>query len=149
MPSPFTHNQAFSQAILSTTIFSQGFNFFTVFLIHSHCEVPPWCVSKVKFLKFRSPDCWKHHFWHFSVFSRQYYSLVINAHKIASHRLVPMTQNIKGMENTCALAINMIETIIKDLHQTPKTGLKIIWFVITCQNVNWRMKFIYLDTIFF
>ena len=63
MPSPFTHNQALSQAILSTAIFSQGFNFFTVFLIHSHCEVPPWCVSKVKFLKFRSPDCWKHHFW--------------------------------------------------------------------------------------
>ena len=72
-------------------------------------------------------------------FPHHYYGLVINAHEIASHRLVPMMQNIDGMENSCALAINMIGTIIKDLYQTPKTGLKIMlvcYHLSKCQLKN-------------
>ena len=53
------------------------------------------------------------------IFSRDYYGLVINVHKIASQKLVSMTQNFRGMEAT----INMFGTIIKDQYQPPKAVL--------------------------
>ena len=42
--------------------FPQGFSFFSVSLVHCHCEVSPWWTPKERFLKFKSPDCWKLHF---------------------------------------------------------------------------------------
>ena len=47
-----------------TAVFPERLNFFTVCLVNYLCEVLPWLAPKGKFLKFRSPDCWKMHFWH-------------------------------------------------------------------------------------
>ena len=56
--------QAFIQGLLSTAVFPQRFSFFTVCLVNYLREVLPWLAPKRKFLKFRSPDCWKMHFRH-------------------------------------------------------------------------------------
>ena len=39
-------NQVFTQTLLSTAVFPQGFSFFTICLIHYLREVPPWWVRK-------------------------------------------------------------------------------------------------------
>ena len=44
--------------------FPKRFSFFTVCLVHCLCGISPQWTMKEKFLKFRSPDCWKMHFWH-------------------------------------------------------------------------------------
>ena len=52
-------NQDFIQALLTIAISPQRFCFFTVCLVNYLHEVLPWWAPKWKFLKFRSPDCWK------------------------------------------------------------------------------------------
>ena len=52
----------FYPSILVYSRFPQRFSFFSVSLVHCHCEVSPWWTPKERFLKFRSPDCWKMHF---------------------------------------------------------------------------------------
>ena len=51
---------------------------------------------------------------------------MINVCEIASHKLVPMTQDIRGMGTTCALSMKIVRAIIKDWFQTPKAGIKIM-----------------------
>ena len=46
----FLCSQAFTQALLLAAVFPQRFS--------------SWWALKGKFLKFRSPSCWKMHFWH-------------------------------------------------------------------------------------
>ena len=48
-----------------------------------------------------------------NIFFCEYYGLVINVYEIASHKLVPMRQDIRGMETTCALSINIISNYEK------------------------------------
>ena len=62
-------------------------------------------------------------------FFHEYYGLVISVHKIASHKLAPKAQDIKGMETTCASSINMVGTIVKKWYWTPKAGLNKIMLV--------------------
>ena len=54
---------------------------------------------------------------------------MISVHKIASHKLAPKAQDIKGMETTCGLSINIVGTIVKKWYWTPKAGLNKIMLV--------------------
>ena len=57
--------QAFIHALLSTVVSLQKFNFFTVCLVQRFRGVSPWYTPKEKYLKCRSADCWKMHFFFF------------------------------------------------------------------------------------
>ena len=60
----YIYPQDFLQALLRTAVFTKRFSFFRVCLIHCLHEISPEWTAKERFLKFRSPDCWKMHFQH-------------------------------------------------------------------------------------
>ena len=74
------------------------------------------------------------------IFSRECYGLMINVHEIASHKLVSMAQDIRGMEATCASSVSMVGTIIKNRYQTPKADIKLtlVCYHLTISKITQR-----------